>query len=179
VFHYKCPACGRFGSTEGKICPRCGRALQDADVYDTERSPVQTCGPVVGWTFLGGILTFAYLSFGVWVAAGGHGRLVPGVAAFFSIITGPGAGLAWALRRTETGWWIALCLMLFELLVDAWIVFINFNNSKGSGVRFEKVWEATPGWVIGWAIAFLAHQLVAPMIVFCHKRLAPRSEERI
>jgi hypothetical protein len=159
------------------MCPRCERTLGDADVYDTERNPLHTCGPIAGWTFLGGIVALAYLFFGVWVAAGGHGWLLPGAAALFSIITGPGAGLAWALRRTETGWWIALCLMLFEMLVDAWIVFINFNNSKGSGDRFEQVWQGAPGWVIVWAILFLAHQLVAPVIVFVYKGRPP--EERI
>jgi hypothetical protein len=167
MFQYKCPACRRFGTTERRICPQCGRALQDGDVYDLERNWIDSCAATAGWTFLGGILAPVYLYFGFEFGGGGHGWLLPLMGALTSFVTAPGTGLAWALRRTNTGWWIALCLMLFEMLTDVWFVAVDLGRDSGKGMKLG--WEVAPVWVILWTILFLAHQLVAPVIVFFHK----------
>jgi hypothetical protein len=172
MFPYKCPACGRSGFTDRKKCPGCRITLRNGEISDSERNRRDSCAALVGWTTLGAILGMLYFCFGLWVAAGGHGWLIPGIAGLFSIITAPGAGLAWGLRRTPTGWWIALGLLFFEMLVNVWLVIINFKDSKGSGEPFENVWEAAAVWVGVWAILYLAHQLVAQVIVFFYKHRA-------
>jgi hypothetical protein len=117
---------------------------------------------MVAWTTLGSLLVPVYFYFGVAFGGGGHGWLAPLGGALTSFVTGPVTGLAWALRRTMTGWWIALCLMIFEVLVDVCLVRVTLPDENEV---FKKAWEMGPVWVLAWSVLFLSHHLVALAIV--------------
>jgi hypothetical protein len=166
VYRYKCPACGRCGSTDRKQCPGCSFLLRDVDLSESEQSVADSCGAMLGWILLGILYSLICLFLGQDFAGGGHGWLVPFAAALTICITGPATGVAWALRRTNTGWWIALSLIMFGALVDICLVALDLRDS---GEHFKKGWEVAPQGVIIWSFFFLGHQLVALVIVLFYK----------
>jgi hypothetical protein len=168
------PVRSRYGFTERNIERRCGLAILDADHSGSERHMKDRYDAMVGWTLLGCVLTPVCFFFGVDFAGGGHGWLVPLGAALFSIVTGPVTGLAWALRHKIAGWWIALCLMFFEILLDIWLAAITIQDQNEG---FRKVWKIAPVWVIAWVVLFLGHQLVAWVIVLFYRHFGAAQKD--
>jgi hypothetical protein len=116
----------------------------------------------LSWRYLALVCLF----FGLEFAAAGHGWMIPAVAAVTTLITGPGTGLAWALRRAKTGWRIAVGLMVFEMLVDLWLFLTHVDASDD---RFASAWQMAPVWEIIWAVLFLGHQLLTCVIVISYR----------
>jgi hypothetical protein len=147
-------------------CPGCSFLLRDADFVDLNASLERVYVAVIVWTSLGILYTMFCLFLGRDFGGGGHGWMIPFAAGITTLLTGPMTGVAWALRRTTTGWRIALCLVIFVLLIDLGIVAVELRNS---GTVWGG-WEIAHYAMIIWAVIFASHQLVAGAVVLLHKR---------
>jgi uncharacterized membrane protein len=136
------------------------------NVNDTTKRLGFGWGALVGWPLLGMVLSLICLGVGIHFAGGGHAWMVPVLAATTTLLTSPVTGAAWALRRTKAAWWIAVCLVIFGLLVDVWFLVGVLDDSRS---WLRRAWEAAPLRVIVWAILFFGQQIVAWVIVLLHE----------